>query len=166
LRPGDTRCPGEGRPRRLTGDIPVHRRLTRAHRRLDCRIKFGVLLVGASVSGRGGRECLPTCSPGTGASTGTPTRQRRRPKSASIALPATTASAAPSRSDRTNSVTEAVVSNTEADLGQPERKLSRTFRSELSMFVSTSTTLCQVPSSGWPPNTGNVSDGDMKAGST
>src|SRR4029453_13684303 len=52
---------------------------------------------------RGGWESHPTCSPGTVASTGTSTRQRRRPKSASIPLPATTASAAPSRSDRTDS---------------------------------------------------------------
>jgi hypothetical protein len=36
----------------------------------------------------------------------------------------------------------------------------------LSAFVSTSTTLCQVPSVGRPPSTGTVSDGDMKAGRT
>jgi hypothetical protein len=98
------------------------------------------------------------------------------------------ASAAPSRSDRTDSskvrcqklvFSDAKVGAqcaasyvllagvvTAADLGQPERKLSRTFRSGLSVFVSTSTTLCQVPSSGWPLSTGRVSDGEMKAGST
>jgi hypothetical protein len=49
---------------------------------------------------------------------------------------------------------------------QPGRKLSCIFRSGLSAFVSTSTTLCQVPSAGWPPSTGSVSDGEMNAGST
>ena len=49
---------------------------------------------------------------------------------------------------------------------QPGRKLSRTFRSGLSTLVSTSTTLCQVPSAGRPPNTGKVSEGDTKAGRT
>jgi hypothetical protein len=52
------------------------------------------------------------------------------------------------------------------DPGQPGRKLSRTFRSGLSAFVSTSTTLCQVPSAGRPLSTGSVSEGDMNAGST
>jgi hypothetical protein len=50
--------------------------------------------------------------------------------------------------------------------GQAGRKLSRTFRSGLSALVSTSTTLCQVPSVGRPLSTGSVSAGDMKAGST
>ena len=49
---------------------------------------------------------------------------------------------------------------------QPGRKLSRTFRSGLSTLVSTSTTLCQVPSAGRPPNTGKVREGDTNAGST
>ncbi len=57
-------------------------------------------------------------------------------------------------------------SATETKQAQPGRKLSRTFRSGLSAFVSTSTTLCQVPSAGRPLRTGSVSEGDTNAGST
>ena len=46
------------------------------------------------------------------------------------------------------------------------RKLSRTCRTGLSPLLSTSTTLCQVPSAGRPPSTGTASDGETNAGST
>ena len=42
---------------------------------------------------------------------------------------------------------------------QPGKKLSRTERTWLSTLLSTSTTLCHVPSCGTPPSTGSVSDG-------
>ena len=48
----------------------------------------------------------------------------------------------------------------------PARKLSRTCRTGLSPLVSTSTTLCQVPSWGLPSRTGTDSEGLTSAGST
>ena len=49
---------------------------------------------------------------------------------------------------------------------QPSTKLSRTDRRGLSRFRSTSTTLCQVPSSGLPASTGTRHRGRDSAGST
>src|SRR5690606_37784889 len=46
------------------------------------------------------------------------------------------------------------------------RKLSRTVRSGLSLFVSTRHTDCQVPSSSRPPTTGSVACGGTIAGRT
>src|ERR1700727_2168346 len=54
----------------------------------------------------------------------------------------------------------------EADRGQPSRNDNRTERRGLSRFKSTSTTLCQVPSSGSPASTGTLIDGAMIAGIT
>ena len=48
----------------------------------------------------------------------------------------------------------------------PARKLRRTVRRGLSRLVSTSTTLCQVPSAGSPARTGIVTDGATSTGST